>query len=400
MVALGSFTTQGSIVLAKRILLLRDDDFFFYLHQLAVLLKSAGYDVHVVFTSTKEIEPLYQDLRDDVESRGIICDCIIDRSTRVTRTCRKILFKLGLVRTRALTRRKICNVGAVTKDHDYDSIIALGPAALFLAWKAFPAQRNRIIEYSLEVVEESHPAFHNDRELRFLVEHERKVLPHLRALMIQDRFREALLLKQINSYDRRRTVYFPVTVSGPRVVPHREGSPKIVLFYGGLWSNDLRKQLRKAAKQLSSEYLVMIRGGRGADQVESCTDKNYILDKTPIPFSELDGLIATAHIGIALYPNEDLNSRTTAFSSEKIARYCKFGIPFIAFDNPDYRYLKTVHDCCMLIQTYDELPEAIKNISERYEYYQENSWRAFDQFYCLENNCSDLLDLLSESRSA
>ena len=213
--------------------------------------------------------------------------------------------------------------------------------------------------------------------------------------MIQDRFREELLLKKVPDFDREKTIYYPVAISGPKIDTQNKRDPIVVLYYGGLWSTKLVDALENAAANLNDDFRVVVKGGRGNGLIQPRHHGNFLVDISPIPFGELDETIGKADIGIALYHAPNNNSRTTAFSSEKIARYTRFGIPFIAFDNPDYQYLKSIHDCCVLIDEYSELSQAIESLAEKYDYFRQNAFAAFDEFYDLEKSSRHLLERMN-----
>ncbi len=380
----------------KKVLLVRDDNFFIYLHQVAILLKDAGHDVHLVFTTSKPVENLYQFLVREVEINGVRCDQVLDEPSKLELTWRRMKNKIYSRHSLLMSEFKIRRTKQFVDPDAYDVVIAFDPAALWLATNVFSKQLKKVINFSLEVIEESHPRFHLDSEFRKLLQHEREILPKIGGLLIQDRFREELLLNRVVGYDRTNTIYYPVAVSGPKIVKQHSRDDHVVLFYGGIWSQEFIDKLRMAASQLGNRFRIIVKGGRGRSEIDSYSDANFVLDRSPIPFAELDKAIADADIGIAIYPDIDKNSRTTAFSSEKIARYTKCGLPFVAFDSPDYQYLKSVHDCCVLIDDYDQLPRAIHAIADRYEEFRKHAYDAFDEFYCLEKTARCFLKAVDD----
>src|ERR1019366_6226100 len=96
-----------------------------------------------------------------------------------------------------ITKSKIRDARTLLRGEQFDTIIAYDPVSLFLACGLFPNALNKIIDYSIEVIEEGHPAFQSIPTVRSFVDFERKVLPRLNALLIQDRYRAALLLKNV-----------------------------------------------------------------------------------------------------------------------------------------------------------------------------------------------------------
>ena len=393
------------------ILLVRDRDFFFYVFQMAELLTAAGHRVTVLNTYSHDIEPLYQDLID--KTRALEARCLLVRDERLQQgTIRArwesllLRFRIGL-KSSVITKSKIRDSRTLLRGEQFDTIIAYDPVSLFLACRLFPNALNKIIDYSIEVIEEGHPSFQSSPTVRSFVDFERKVLPRLSALLIQDRYRAALLLKNVTQASHGvKVIHFPVSVRGPaRKTPARglydtilqESVRTRILFFGGLWSAILLEQLRNVSERLADDEVLIIHGGRGTVSADEVVSENLIVVRRPVAFEYLDELISSAHIGLALYPGRDPNSRYTAYSSEKIARYTKAGLPFIAFANEDYEYLRKMTGCCVLVTSYEQLPDAIKEIRENYERYRSNAFQAFQKIYDIEIASRDLIEFLARA---
>lgn len=384
----------------KNILLVRDGDFFIYIHQLAMLLREAGHQVSIFQSDFKAKESLYDDLFKEIVNEGIDC-----RSYQapppdiISRLMRKLRERVGMdPGSLRITRNKINELRRFEKGGQFDYIIGLDTPSVCLACRAFPDRYADIISYSLEVIEESHPAYQLNSDYRSMVEFERRALPRLGALMIQDRFREEAMVQAIKNYDRRKTIYYPVAWTGEPINVRPPGGEFEVLFFGGLWSQELLAGLKQASQQLPEGIKIVVRGGRTSLKLTPTTGDKFTIDTRSIPFNEIDHVISQSQIGIAIYPDPNKNCRTTAFSSEKIARYCKSGLPFIAFDNCDYRYLKSEINCCELIQGYDEIPAAIGKIVSKYDDYRKNAFNAFDRFYSLKNTSQAFLTWVENGR--
>jgi hypothetical protein len=393
----------------KNILLVRDRDFFLHVFQMAELLTAAGHRVTVLNTYSQDIEPLYQDLIEKTRALGV--RCLLVRDERLEPGTIRARLKSLVLRCRiglknsVITKSKIRAARTLLCAEQFDTIIAYDPVSLFLACRLFPNALNKIIDYSIEVIEEGHPSFQSSPTVRSFVDFERKVLTRLNALLIQDRYRAALLLKN-STQDARgvKVIHFPVSVRGPACKAQARGLYDIILqenvrtrilFFGGLWSPNLLEQLHNVSERLAEDEVLIIHGGRGTVNADEVVSKNLIVVRRPVAFEHLDELISSAHIGLALYPERDPNSRYTAYSSEKIARYTKAGLPFIAFANEDYEYLRKMTGCCVLVTSYEQVPDAIKEIRENYERYRRNAFRAFQKIYDIEIASRDLVEFLA-----
>ncbi len=121
---------------------------------------------------------------------------------------------------------------------------------------------------------------------------------------------------------------------------------------------------------------------------------NKLLD-----YKDLHLIISSATIGLAFYDNSWPNTRLTAFSSEKIARYLQAGVPFIAFKNESYISLKNEFDCCELINNVKELNNAIDKIVNNYDSYKDNCYKAYLKYYNIEHSIKPLLNYVSNKES-
>jgi hypothetical protein len=109
---------------------------------------------------------------------------------------------------------------------------------------------------------------------------------------------------------------------------------------------------------------------------------------------EIENLISSADIGIALYKTTNANDRLVAFSSSKTAYYTQCGIPMIAFETESFKKLVNSYQCVELINTINEIPQKVRKILENYDMYRQQSFSAYQRFYNLDNNFSPVIDKL------
>ena len=369
-----------------RILLVRERDFYIHLAQLAQLLSRHGCDVEVLNTTNAEPEPLYRDLVTEVRAAGIACHLVVGRAAPAASALLAAAYRLRLITKRnVITPFKVReSLKVLSTRAPFDLVIAFDPVSLFLATQLFRSELGRIVEYSLEISDESHVDFRASRAERSFRRFERRVLPKLRALMIQDRFRAAVLLRRVRRADAVRTIFFPVAMAGAGRKPApglRTPGAATVIFFGGVWSAAFLRELQAIAAGLRDGQRLVVRGGRGTVTPGPVSGPRFELNTEPIPFERVNDVIATADIGLALYPHNEANSRISAFASEKVARYLQCGLPFIAFRSEDYGYLQAETGCCELVDSYSDVPAAVNRIMETYESYQRGAVAAFARFY-------------------
>lgn len=181
---------------------------------MAALLIAEGCEVEVLQSDDHEPEPLYRQVIADTMSLGAKCHFVRPCKApslehHVIKAARKfrIVYKLGIVYPEKirLARQVLRNSGP------FDRIITYEPASLFLADQALSGSLDRVIHYSLEIIDETHPDFHTNCLLRAFRLYERRTLSKVRALLIQDRFRARILTAKAPGNVRK--IYFPVAMS-------------------------------------------------------------------------------------------------------------------------------------------------------------------------------------------
>ena len=176
-----------------------------------------------------------------------------------------------------------------------------------------------------------------------------------------------------------------------------------VLFFGGLWSQVFLQRLLELSAAFRDDQVLIIRGGRGDARPASMAGNKVDISTLAIPFNRINSVIATADVGLALYPIDEPNSRCSAFASEKVARYLQCGLPFIAFRNEDYAFLQSETGCCELVTDYAEVPQAVNRIVDNYDQYCSGAANAFARFYSRDKTAPELvrqLDILSSGGHA
>jgi hypothetical protein len=391
----------------KRILLVRDKDYFFYVYQLVAFLTRNGHEVEVLHTLDAEPEPLYRDLITKTQQLAIKCHLVQSHASLIEQKLvslgsrLRIISKLSVIRPHKIRAAR----RALAHSKKYDFIIAYDPPSLFLACKLFPNDLNKIINYSLEIDDETSWVFQRSRFVKSFRYFERSVQSKLYALMIQDKFRAQVLLRNCVCAHKIRTIFYPVAMSGgPSLKGPSESSFRQqglhheikIIFFGAIWSQELLGKLKAVSTQLGAGQVLIIHGGRGSVRPPEVNTEKFIISTKPIPFDCVNEYIAAADLGLAIYPERTANnSRYTAFSSEKIARYTQCGIPFVAFHNEDYEFLRAETGCCELVRDYSEIPIAVNTILQNYDRYRRGAILAFDRFYCLENTGVELLKEIS-----
>jgi hypothetical protein len=280
---------------------------------------------------------------------------------------------------------------------NYDYIIPINEHSLYWLHLTSPTALSRCLYYSLEVNKLSDP-FNEPRGNAF-IKQETALLKEIKALIIQDKLRAAALLEAAGI--DVPCIYFPVSVPGNEVRERSKYlyeklkipiSKNIVLYFGAVYKERLLPEIVRGFEHKANSVLVL----HGPDDFSSfATESEHIcFSHELVEYDELSSLISSATIGLAIYDNSWPNTRLTAFSSEKVARYLQCGVPFIALDNESYRALHEEFCCCELIANADDLFLAVDRILASYSDYSSESYKAFNKYYRIESTIMPLVQYI------
>jgi glycosyltransferase involved in cell wall biosynthesis len=228
------------------------------------------------------------------------------------------------------------------------------------------------------------------------------ILQKIKGLIIQDQMRLDAFLNR-DEYRDLHVFFIPVSIPGNviegksrylhdkfKLLPEQ----KIILYFGAVYQERKIDQLVEAFDKIRDPNLIMVLHGGRVKFPDPGTSPNIRISDQRIEYHQLHLLISSATIGIALYDISWPNTRLTAFSSEKIARYLQAGVPFIAFGNESYWKLKNEFDCCELIWDTTGLADAITTILNNYKYYRSNCFKAYEKYYNITNTIKPLTRFL------
>lgn len=107
---------------------------------------------------------------------------------------------------------------------------------------------------------------------------------------------------------------------------------------------------------------------------------NFSLDA--LSNNQLDEMISSADVGIALYSIESLGYRAElmGLAAGKIGNYLKCGLPVIATKMPSLKYIED-YSCGILINNENEIEEAVRTIVTARESYRENAFRCYRELW-------------------
>lgn len=100
----------------------------------------------------------------------------------------------------------------------------------------------------------------------------------------------------------------------------------------------------------------------------------------------IDELISSCHIGLCFYDKKVPNNYLTGFSSEKLARYYKCGLPIISMNYPTFMKSVEGNKAGVCINNIKNLPGAVLKIESEYSTYSENAVKAYSKTFEFKNN--------------
>ncbi len=164
----------------------------------------------------------------------------------------------------------------------------------------------------------------------------------------------------------------------------------VVLHSGGLGKWFCCKELARSAKGWDDSRVLVFHTSHHVDgdpyfkemkeEVKGCG--NILFSTTPVPNDELDKLVASAKIGIAMYSLEVLGYRAEymGLAAGKIGNYLKCGVPVVATKVESLSYLEEYH-CGVLVDSADEVEEAIAQIMADYDNYRKGAYKCYEELW-------------------
>ena len=389
---------------AKRVLLVRWGTLRIHDYYLALMLKSQGYSVTFGLYSPhysyrdKASQEIRQKVNERFEVLDSRCGFLGRQSIRLAGLIARTsgVIHQGLYLNDAALRQ----LGKSLSRRHFDAIIAIEHASLRLAVVALPDSMDRLVYYSLEICRREDEGL--TEQFRDLLEFEREMLGgRVAGLIIQDPFRAEALLGVRPDESKLKICYAPVSVPGVSM-PSRSDyfdealgiakSTTVLLYFGAVYGSERKlDELLQAAESWSDDRCVLVlHGSREFRHLIPQDTVRVRVSESMVPVDQLPEVLQGCDVGIAIYDNDCLNTRLTAYSSEKITRYLQCGKPFIAFRNESTQDLRSRFRCCELIDEFSELEAAVKTILNDYEAYSRNCTAAFESLFSQDRIASRL----------
>lgn len=289
---------------------------------------------------------------------------------------------------------------------EYLCFFAVDHAGLIAASLTARLRRIPLIYYSLELW------ITRDHKQRIPLAHWQKsleVLSHRQVwfTIVQDEIRAGVLSRE----NRARPGDMVIVPHSPMGEPYQGKGTyfrdkfnlgpdrKIMLSAGSTNASNLALELARAAQNWPPDWTLVLHGNLSLDGnyvtelLKLADGRRVVISTQQVPYAELPGLVSSADVGLAFYPQDNVNYFVTA--SGKIADYVKCGLPVVASDLPTLKLLVEKYHCGRCVAAPEAAREAIAQVLADYGAMRENAFRCYREGLEYSRAFQPVLDRLS-----
>jgi hypothetical protein len=215
---------------------------------------------------------------------------------------------------------------------------------------------------------------------------ERRAHRKMDFTIVQDAMR-AELLARYNGVNSQGMVLLPVSPLGPAEVKrstylHEKlgiaKDRKIVLYAGTVDAPfSVANELIAESERWPAEYVLVVHSN--AVVQAPLRHSRAVFSSEPVRYAEIDKLMSSAYVGLALYKPSDDNMKYIGLSSGKMSEYLRYGVPVIASDLPIMGELVRETSCGVAISNVPEVGAALQTIAADYAGYCGRAVNCFDK---------------------
>lgn len=176
----------------------------------------------------------------------------------------------------------------------------------------------------------------------------------------------------------------------------------VILYFGSLTSaNRIEELLESARSTWSEDFVLVLHGRQQSDHdhrrwFEAMTHESkcrIILSPDPLGLEELDLMVHSADIGIALYPTEGTGFQTMGTSSGKIAQYLYSGVPVITSQLSSLQdiFAQRYSDSGATVNHANEIPEIARRLLTAGSDSRTAAARCFNEVFSFDRHFDDFL---------
>ena len=271
-------------------------------------------------------------------------------------------------------------------------VFAGGIRGLFAAWLLSLVRRVAIVNYQTELYVGDKL---NTRTARAFKAIERSAARRSVVTIEHDEQRRELLIADLG-LARERVVVVPNAPLGPArdekstFLQERLGLPAqtpLVVCPGTLGEAFQSGAVVDAAQHLRADWRCVLHSAQPRepddayvrDLMARNTAGRVVFSLAPVPYVQIDRLLASARVGLVLYA-ADLgeNTATVGLASGKLSHFLKLGVPVIVSPLPGLGDFVEAHGVGHALRRPDELPELLRRILADEEAYRARCRACFD----------------------
>ena len=195
------------------------------------------------------------------------------------------------------------------------------------------------------------------------------------------------------------------TSSRSRFLHRRLGldeSTHILLSPGTMSEQFLSSTVIRAARRLPPGWTCVMHSAGWRDENdpyirelrELAAGSPVTLSLNPVPYSQIDEVLGSARIGIALYTQDaGPNWSTTGLSSGKLSHFLKVGVPVIVSPLPGLLEFVSKYGIGEILHDPDQLPELIAKIDSDWDAYHARALHCFDSYLSYDRNFQQVIEV-------
>ena len=305
------------------------------------------------------------------------------------------------------------------KGKRYECFIGFDPLGLTVATALGRLSNTPVIYHSLELTFSSDAKTLSEKLYKML---ERWCNKRAAYTITQDEARAKCLIEDNNIINEKILIVPNTYLQEGKIVRNRylreildiSEDKKIILHVGGLIWYNMVPELISSVPTWPENCVLVLHGWvrRGTEKGDYLGYLGYLRELTEgsglynkriffstdvLPQEDLDKMVSSADIGIALYHNVNLNFYNMA--SGKLFQYLKCSLPVITIDFPSLKKVVEDNCCGICINDKNEIAEAIRKILSNYETFSSNARKCFEEKYEFSRFYQNVIEKVSNLRT-
>ena len=347
--------------------------------------------------------------RNFIDLSSILCNVYEIKKSRIFILLEKIRNQIlkksksfSYINAYIIRKRIFALMGGLGK---YDLLIGIEKSGLEIAY-LWALKNNNIpyVYWSLELYLEDHPDY---KSFSWKRKSEKNCHQYALGTIIQDKYRWAKLQEANNKVNCNNVFYFPIGTRAKagdaisNMIYLRNKSHIKLLYFGVIAKTRMANEIFQQIKKINNNSLSLrLHGPIGRSTINSLfgddIPESIRITTTSVSENMIYEIINESDIGIALYRTDNCNDRYTVYSSQKIALYLQCGKPIIVFKTEVSEDLFKMYKCGEMIDSINELENAIEKIKCNYTAYHKEALCAYNSIYNSDMYFEDIISFLGE----